>query len=109
MNKLLFSTREVFTEYLLNNGMSYFNVPEYQRGYKWNAEDVKTLLNDLKTFEKSNPLQEHFYCLQNITIVPDKERSCFNVVDGQQRLTTIYILLSYLRKFHQLNNFIFPP
>lgn len=109
MDKLLFSTREVFTEYLLNNEMSYFNVPEYQRGYKWNAEDVKTLLNDLKTFEKSNPLQEHFYCLQNITIVPDKERSCFNVVDGQQRLTTIYILLSYLRKFHQLNNFIFTP
>ena len=109
MDKLLFSTREVFTEYLHDNGMSYFNVPEYQRGYKWNAEDVKTLLNDLKAFENSKPQDGHFYCLQNITIVPDKERSCFNVVDGQQRLTTIYILLSYLQKFHQLNNFIFTP
>ena len=109
MDKLLFSTREVFTEYLHNNGMSYFNIPEYQRGYKWNAEDVKTLLNDLKAFEESKPKEGHFYCLQNITIVPDKERSCFNVVDGQQRLTTMYILLSYLRKFHNLEGFAFIP
>lgn len=109
MDKLLFSTREVFTEYLHDNGMLYFNVPEYQRGYKWNAEDVKTLLNDLKAFEESKPQEGHFYCLQNITIVPDAKMSCFNVVDGQQRLTTIYILLSYLRKFHNLEGFAFAP
>jgi len=41
-----------------------------------------------------------FYCIQNITIVPLEDKSGWNVVDGQQRLTTIYILLSYLRKFN---------
>ncbi len=103
-NKLLYTVKDIFSEYLHKEKKSFFNIPEYQRGYKWNSENVKILLDDLLEFQKSNKSNNSFYCLQNITLVPFKyERDnrvidCYNVVDGQQRLTTLYILLSYLRK-----------
>src|SRR5574344_924777 len=98
-NELLYTVRSIFKSYLSEKGKEYYNIPEYQRGYKWNGRNVTTLLNDLKNYEKSNPSEESFYCLQNITIVPfetQKGNHYYNVVDGQQRLTTLYIILSYL-------------
>ena len=98
-NELLKNVREVFSD-AIKNGKQYV-VPSYQRGYKWNRNNVFKLLDDLKSFEKSNSDRSHsFYCIQNITIVPLEDKSGWNVVDGQQRLTTIFILISYLRKFH---------
>ena len=96
MSNLIYSVKEIFTTYLEENKSSYFNIPEYQRGYKWTKEDVSALLNDLKKFENANTDKNSFYCLQNITIVPNKNKE-FDVVDGQQRLTTLYILLGYLK------------
>jgi uncharacterized protein with ParB-like and HNH nuclease domain len=99
MDDLLKNVRTVFSE-AINNGKQ-FVVPSYQRGYKWNRENVFKLLDDLKNFEKSNwDKLNSFYCIQNITIVPLEDKTGWNVVDGQQRLTTIFILLSYLRKFN---------
>ena len=96
----------VFTE-AIDEGKQFI-VPSYQRGYKWNKENVFKLLDDLKSFEKSNGDKPNsFYCIQNITIVPLDDKSGWNVVDGQQRLTTIFILLSYLRKFCQDDNLDF--
>ncbi|MBB5224910.1 GmrSD restriction endonuclease domain-containing protein [Treponema ruminis] len=92
MSNLIYSVKEIFTDYLNDNN---FNIPEYQRGYKWTKEDAKNLLDDLEKFEAANKDSNSFYCLQNITIVPEK--NILNVVDGQQRLTTLYILLSYLK------------
>lgn len=99
MDDLLKSVRTVFSE-AINHGKQFI-VPSYQRGYKWNRENVFKLLDDLMSFEKSNMDKPNsFYCIQNITIVPLEDKSGWNVVDGQQRLTTIYILLSYLRKYY---------
>lgn len=78
-----------------------FIIPSYQRGYKWNRQNVTKLLDDLLTFQdahKTDTEDNSFYCLQNITLVPSKDKKTLHVVDGQQRLTTIFILLSYLRK-----------
>lgn len=93
---LLFNVKSLFSDYIA--GGKVFYIPEYQRGYKWTKSNVQVLLDDLKKFEESKPSDKQFYCLQNITIVPDTnypER--LNVVDGQQRLTTLYILMSYLK------------
>lgn len=96
-DNLLKSVKEVFSD----ASKKQFVVPSYQRGYKWNRKDIFKLLEDLRNFEKSNSERPNsFYCIQNITIVPLKDDSGWNVVDGQQRLTTIYILLSYLCKFY---------
>lgn len=96
-SKIIYSVKELFTEFL--NGRR-FNIPDYQRGYKWTADNVTTLLNDLNKFNRN---ENEFYCLQNITVtdaaVDDKSDAVgdkLNVIDGQQRLTTIFLLLSYL-------------
>ncbi|WP_321480397.1 DUF262 domain-containing protein [uncultured Bacteroides sp.] len=91
--KLLYTVKEVFSseEYLKEQKKDYYDIPLYQRGYKWTPKEVKKLLKDIDTF---NPSDNKFYCLQNITIVPNG--NVFNVVDGQQRLTTLTLLLSYL-------------
>lgn len=89
MSKLLYSIQEIFGDYLKEQGQ--FVIPNYQRGYKWEGRDVVKLLEDISKFQPGNG---KFYCLQNITIVPAGNH--FHVVDGQQRLTTLTVLLALL-------------
>jgi len=91
--KLLYSVEEVFSSegYLKEQAKTSYKIPLYQRGYKWTSKEVLKLLNDINAFK---PIDEKFYCLQNITIVPNE--NVFNIVDGQQRLTTLTLLLSFL-------------
>ena len=98
MEKLIYNVRQIFGEYLTSKGCSFYNIPEYQRGYKWTAANVIQLLEDLKNFKKCD--NDQFYCIQNITITKQKHKDswCMNVIDGQQRLTTLFILLSYLQR-----------
>lgn len=72
-----------------------FNIPYYQRGYKWEAQEVTELLDDLWDFNK-NAQQGEFYCLQPI-VVKSKGDNNYDVIDGQQRLTTIFLILSFLK------------
>ena len=71
-----------------------FRVPAYQRGYRWTKKEVTDLLEDLWEFHQSDPKKQQFYCLQPIVI--QKNGELYDVLDGQQRLTTLYLLLSYL-------------
>lgn len=85
----------------------HFIIPPYQRGYRWESRQVEELLDDLLDFVKSmkskrnrnNEGREPYYCLQPIAVVSHpKNVDTYFVVDGQQRLTTIYILMHYLSK-----------
>lgn len=76
-----------------------YNIPEYQRGYKWGIEQVLKLLKDIDGFNIDENNKDKFYCLQNITIV--KKNDYYDVIDGQQRLTTLFIILSYLQKYYK--------
>ena len=69
-----------------------FLVPYYQRGYRWQRVNVSALLNDFCEFIYSD---EKVYSLQPLVVFDAKDNS-YHVVDGQQRLTTISILLGYL-------------
>jgi transcriptional regulator of NAD metabolism len=112
-----------------------FYIPSYQRGYRWNKQQVKDLLEDIQEFidkkkeEFIDKKKEEFYCIQPLVVrrsIPDPkindfktgldqirntvsekklveetEKLIFNtiqweIIDGQQRLTTIYILLRIL-------------
>lgn len=89
-----------------------FYVPSYQRGYRWGADQVNQLIEDLEEFEKYHYSSDKnkFYCLQPLVvkerIIQKKERNLIievnglEVIDGQQRLTTILLLLQalHLRK-----------
>ena len=93
-NELIYSVEEIFSEFL---GMGKrFVIPAYQRGYKWKKKDIEQLLNDINSFQTHGDV-DVFYCLQNITLV-NRDDGNFNVVDGQQRLTTLALLLAYLGK-----------
>lgn len=72
-----------------------FFIPAYQRGYRWTKRQVTDLLNDLKEFQQKAKKNE-FYCLQPIVVKKNEDK--WEVVDGQQRLTTIYIILNYLQE-----------
>lgn len=93
-----------------------FHIPTYQRGYRWQEQQVIDLLNDILEFkDNKSRSQEEIYCIQplvvkfrdKVTLDSIKEansidevksilKGSWDVIDGQQRLTTIHILLSYL-------------
>lgn len=70
----------------------------YQRGYRWAPLQVTQLLNDVWDFiqEPEGPTRSQFYCLQPL-VVKVLPNGVIEVVDGQQRLTTIHIILSCLK------------
>jgi len=71
-----------------------FFVPSYQRGYRWDTVQVYSLLNDINEF---TPDFQSFYCLQPFVLKQIKEESnTYELIDGQQRATTIYLILSFL-------------
>jgi len=81
---------------------SKFYIPSYQRGYRWKNQQVEDLLKDLWEFKSNPPKQEDgkekpFYCLQPVVIKPTKNDN-WEVIDGQQRLTTILIILNYFNQ-----------
>lgn len=71
-------------------GMNFF-IPGYQRGYRWTEQQVNDLLNDINEFEPENG---SWYCLQPLVVMKKDEK--WEVIDGQQRLTTIYLILACL-------------
>lgn len=86
-----------------------FFIPSYQRGYRWTEQQVKDLLNDIWEFSKKKKQEYEFYCLQPLVVKPmnnnDKQKARLNineewyeVIDGQQRLTTIFLILSSLKE-----------
>src|SRR5690606_31389844 len=82
-------------------GMNFF-IPSYQRGYRWTEQQVIDLLNDINEFSPkkiANSGEETWYCLQPIVVKEtDRDRNEWEVIDGQQRLTTTYLILYYLNQ-----------
>lgn len=115
MKELVFNISDIFnTETqsgcLHQYGCQHYYIPSYQRGYKWSSDEngsVSTLLHDLwEAFCKSKDTNKKEYYLQYITVKP----ICINgiyyleVIDGQQRLTTLSIMLSVLSLTMQIEN-----
>lgn len=77
-----------------------FYIPAYQRGYRWTVQEVKDLLNDINEFtpkEINGSDEKTWYCLQPV-VVKQREGGTYEVIDGQQRLTTAYLILYYLNQ-----------
>lgn len=93
-------------------GMKFF-IPSYQRGYRWTYLQIENLLNDIWEFSKG--VDGDFYCLQPLVVKERKKdlvaeikqansiedvetlfKGEWIVIDGQQRLTTIYLILKSL-------------
>lgn len=88
-------------------GMKFF-IPSYQRGYRWTEQQVKDLLEDIWDFSKKKKNEYEFYCVQPLVVKQIDEfhkkelnlelnEEWYEVIDGQQRLTTIYLILSAMK------------
>jgi uncharacterized protein with ParB-like and HNH nuclease domain len=76
----------------------HFYVPKYQRGYRWTKKQVEDLLNDIDRFTPSNDEGKNsWYCLQPLVVKKDSKGQ-WRLVDGQQRLTTIKLILHFLNQ-----------
>lgn len=85
-----------------------FIVPNYQRGYKWRAKDVEYLIEDIAEITQEDHSD---YCLQPIVVAPnwikkvcptcghiiDSTEEGYLLVDGQQRLTTIWLIINWAK------------
>lgn len=78
----------------LLDGRTFF-IPDYQRGYRWTSQQVVELLQDLFIFAHNGKGKDAYYCLQPI-VVREISENVFEVIDGQQRLTTLKIILHFL-------------
>lgn len=101
-------------------GMNFY-IPEYQRGYRWGKQQAVDLLEDISAFaNKISDDNDEIYCIQPLVVskresdevilkkckkedatledIKKAIKGSWTVVDGQQRLTTIYILLRCLNE-----------
>lgn len=76
-----------------------FFVPKYQRGYRWRKEQVLDLLQDIDAFTPGND-GRGWYCLQPLVVHRGMEAQGWRLVDGQQRLTTIKLILTWLDRHY---------
>jgi hypothetical protein len=75
-----------------------YYIPAYQRGYRWTPTQVTQLLDDIREFTKrENPQPDEFYCLQPLVLRPNND-GAYEVVDGQQRLTTLLLILRHFNE-----------
>ena len=74
-----------------------FEIPAYQRPYAWEIEQAQELLNDLLDAMDDPNTSGGVYFLGSIVLIKTPASPQAKVVDGQQRLTTLTILLSVLR------------
>jgi hypothetical protein len=71
-----------------------FFVPAYQRGYRWGMHEVEALLSDIYSNGTRSPTDN--YCLQPVVVKRRTGDGEYELIDGQQRLTTLYLIYRYL-------------
>lgn len=68
-----------------------FYIPSFQRGFRWGKEEVIRLLDDINSIEKAS---KGSYCLQPVVV--KRKGDSFELIDGQQRLTTLFLIYKYM-------------
>lgn len=77
----------------VNDITGNFFVPAYQRGYRWGKAEVQRLLEDVYNLSKYD--ERRGYCLQPV-VVKNLGDNHFELIDGQQRLTTLFLIYKYM-------------
>ena len=76
----------------------HFSIPAYQRPYSWTTEEAEALFDDLlNAMGTGDPEKASPYFMGSIVLIKEPEETEADVVDGQQRLTTLTILICVLR------------
>ncbi len=100
----IFKPENLSIEEVFINTDSYYQMPEYQRPYSWDKERVEQLWFDLVESYNNyieDPTVDSNYFLGSLVVV--KNGQGYDVVDGQQRMTTLTILFCVLRDLDKIN------
>lgn len=87
-----YSIEEAFRE-------CFYIIPDYQREYVWTDKEVHQLLEDINEQIDTGSAREYF--IGTVLVSPTQQKSHYEVIDGQQRLTTFFLLLCALRHLLQ--------
>lgn len=87
-----YSIEEAFQE-------CFYIVPDYQREYVWTDKEVHQLLEDINEQIDAGGTREYF--IGTVLVSPTDEKNHYEVIDGQQRLTTFFLLLCALKSVFQ--------
>ena len=80
-----------------------FNIPIYQRLYVWDDEIVRVFMSDLKNAFLESKQKDYF--IGSIVYVKNETENCYDLIDGQQRNTTLWLISNVLG--NDLDNFAF--
>lgn len=87
-----YSIEEAFRE-------CFYIVPDYQREYVWTDKEVHQLLEDIGEQIDAGTTREYF--IGTVLVSPTEQKNHYEVIDGQQRLTTFFLLLCALKHLFQ--------
>ena len=73
-----------------------FTIEAYQRGYRWGKDEVEHLLEDINEIPDGQK-----YCLQPVVV--KNVNGVYELIDGQQRMTTLYMIMKYLNAYVDIN------
>ena len=90
MNKINLETK------LVGSIEGDFFIPSYQRGYRWGKDEVEHLLEDINEIPDGQK-----YCLQPVVV--KNVNGVYELIDGQQRMTTLYLIMKYLNAYVDIN------
>lgn len=92
------STSKTFNLKELFKG-NFFTIPDYQRGYSWEAQHLADLVKDIENINENN--HKH-YTGTIVAAKLNRKANFYELVDGQQRLTTLVILMNEFYHFDQV-------
>ncbi len=72
-----------------------YYIPSYQRPYSWRKEETSVLFDDLYNFYQTEDSDENYF-LGSIVLIKEEDKAKAQVIDGQQRLTTLTILFAVM-------------
>ena len=94
MKKIDAKIKTIFDILTPNN--KFYRIPEYQRAYSWNKDNLDALITDLvETFNENE--DEEYFC-GSLVLVENKTENRLDIIDGQQRITTFIIMACVIRE-----------
>ena len=100
----IFKPNSLSIKEIFGNADSLYQIPRYQRPYSWGDEQLEKLWEDLVDAKENEP---NYFLGSIITAKPEDNNNYLDIVDGQQRLTTLTILLCVYRDLYpEINNSI---
>ena len=95
-NKMSGEITYLKVEDIFNSGNGKYKIPIYQRNYAWKEPQIRQLIRDIYDYVEIGDKRKYY--IGTLVVRPDKEKNTFEVIDGQQRLTTLSMLVAYLKK-----------